>query len=121
MKRNAFLKEERLRKYDQIKDIFRTGTPIKGRFLKLYIHKRDDGLPKKRVAFVISKRLCNKNSVLRNRYRRLLREAYRLNKHVLNRPLDIVILAQSLQENTRGPEVQKDLENVFKKFIKKSD
>ncbi|MFH1479535.1 MAG: ribonuclease P protein component [Candidatus Omnitrophota bacterium] len=119
MKRNAFAKKERLKKYDQIKEIFRRGIPFKGKFLKAYFLEREKEFSGNRVAFLVGKHLYNKKAVLRNQYRRILREAYRNTKHSLDGSFDIVLTAGSISKNTTLEAIKGDLENVFKRCNKK--
>jgi ribonuclease P protein component len=46
-----------------------------------------------RVGFVTSRRIGG--AVARNRARRLMREAYRLNQHALQAPVDLVLVARA--------------------------
>ena len=63
--------------------------------------------------------LYNKKVVLRNRFKRLLREAYRKTKHLLLPGYDIVILATNIKKNTKSSAVEEEIANAFKKCIKK--
>ncbi len=120
MKEFVFVKDERLRTNSQIKNVFRQGIPIKGRFLKIYVLDRKDALLTKRAAFLVPKELCNKKAVLRNRFRRIIKEAYRKKKHLFKGSFDIIILALRLKTNTKSSELELDMENVFKNFYSKS-
>lgn len=55
------------------------------------IHVRANGLPHSRMAISIPGRVCN--SVKRNRWKRLLRETFRLNQGTIGTGLDIVVVA----------------------------
>jgi len=46
-----------------------------------------------RVGIITTRKLGG--AVVRSRARRLLREAFRLNQHVINRPIDLVLVARS--------------------------
>ena len=119
MERATFSKREHLKKNSSIKDVFDKGTPFKARLIKVYIVKRDTDERLNRVAFIIRRGLYNKRPVLRNRFRRVLREAYRQTKYLLPPGYDIVILANNIKEDTRSISIEEELRDVFKKCSKK--
>jgi ribonuclease P protein component len=59
-----------------------------------------------RLGVVTSKRLGG--AVVRNRYRRLMREAFRLHQTDLNRPVDLVLVARPSVVGKGFAEVEKD-------------
>jgi len=119
MVRSSFTKKEHLKKNKSIREVFDKGICLKGRLFKIFLLKRETGSSVNRVAFVIRKDLYNKKSVLRNRFKRLLREAYRKTKHLLLDGYDIVILATGIRKNTKSAVLEKDMVNVFKTRLKK--
>ena len=116
MKKNSFSKKEHLKKNEAIKDVFDKATPFKGRFIRVYVVKNDTS-PINRAAFIIRKTLCDKKAVLRNRFKRLLREAYRKTKHLLPQGYDIVILATSIKKNTSPGDSEREIAHAFKKTV----
>ena len=74
---------------------------------------RPNGLPHARLAISISGKVCN--SVLRNRWKRLLREAFRLNGEAIGPGIDIVVVP------TRPPESLKlvDVEGMLLDLVKR--
>jgi len=124
MHTNSFPRKERLKKNDSIKTVFDKGRHYRARSLSVYILKRavGEGLkpsPTNRAAIVCKKSLHNKSSILRNRIKRVLREAYRKTKHILPSGHDIVILGTDIDKNTKPGILEKELTDVFKKHIKK--
>lgn len=80
----------RLKKNKNFQKIYRSGKSFANRQLVLYI--LPNGGKARRVGFAAGKRLGN--AVVRNRIKRLLREAYRLNQHKLADGYDIIIVGR---------------------------
>ena len=86
-------KNEIIRGYNSFKNILVDSKIITNSFLRLNIQVKENGeiqiikdpLNNVKVGFVVSKRFVRK-ATMRNRLKRLTREAYRLNKNILNVP-----------------------------------
>jgi len=90
-------KNEIIRGYNSFKNILVDSKIINNTFLRLNIQVKEeikengeiqiikDPLNNVKVGFVVSKRFVRK-ATMRNRLKRLTREAYRLNKNILNVP-----------------------------------
>jgi ribonuclease P protein component len=100
-------KKEILRKRDDIRDLFKSGKKYGATHLRFFYKHAE----LRQVGFTVPKRFGN--AVHRNRIKRLMREAYRKNKHRLG-PYKMVILAR---EDARSVKL-KDLENELVHFIK---
>lgn len=111
---------ERLKKSNDIRLVFDKGVPFKGRLVSVYI-RQGTGTHANRAAFIIRKILYKKKIVLRNRFRRVLREAYRNSKSLsrLSSGHDVVILANRLDKKTKSQEIEKEIKNAIKRYIKK--
>ncbi|MEN1784011.1 MAG: ribonuclease P protein component [Bacteroidota bacterium] len=80
---HTFPKEERLKNKKVIEHLFSQGKTIKAFPLKLIYIKAPFGTSIPFKIMVIAPKKIFKNAVDRNRTKRLLREAYRLNKHLI--------------------------------------
>ncbi len=118
MNKESFSRKESLKKNRSIKAVFDNGVCYRAKSINVYILKRPDSAINK-AAFICKKTLHNKKSVLRNRIRRVLREAYRHTKHILPAGCDIVIIGTKVSKNTLSPEIEREIIDVFKKHIKK--
>ena len=87
----TFPKTERLQHGWQFRRLYDTGNRREGRLLVLYALAGTEG--GRQLGVVTSRRVGN--AVTRNRARRLLREAYRLNKEKLVKHLQLVMIARS--------------------------
>ena len=119
MGQTSFIKKEHLKSSKSIKNVFDKGIPSRGRLIKVFLLKKETDSHINRVAFIVRKNLCNKKAVLRNRFRRLLREAYRKTKHILPTGYDIVLLATNINKNTKSTVLEREIADAFKKCIKK--
>lgn len=115
MKQNSFLKKEHLKKSEAISRVFDRGIPIRGRFFSIFLLRQEAKPGINRAAFITRRHLYNKKAVLRNRFIRLLREAYRKTKHFLPLGYDIVILATNVKKDTKSAAIERELAHVFKK------
>jgi len=148
---NSFPLKERLKKNDAIKAVLDNGICYRAKSVNIYILKKTigDGRDRpllNRAAFICKKSLHQKKAVLRNRIRRMLREAYRKTKHVLPAGLDIVIVAtrvnpvreprslmvcadggskppasfsNGVNQATLSSGIERELQDVFKKYTGK--
>ncbi|MCX5692218.1 MAG: ribonuclease P protein component [Candidatus Omnitrophica bacterium] len=118
MSANSFSIKERLKKNDAIKAVLDNGVCRKSKSINVYILKRQDADINK-AAFICKKALHQKKSVLRNRVRRLLKEAYRKTKHIFPAGHDIVIIGTNITKDTLSTEIEREVIDVFKKYTKK--
>ena len=87
----TFAKKERLIKTKDFRNVYQGGRSFKAGFIILKISSNTT--PTNRVGFSISARSI-KRANRRNRIKRLFREAYRKNKKILKKGLDIVFVVR---------------------------
>ena len=105
-----FTKAERLTKNKEFERVFQEGNVIKNNEVVFYVIPND--LLYSRLGLVVSKKLGN--AVRRNRAKRLVREAYRLNKHLLTTHVDIIAIPRHpFSSNLKLA----DIEDGFKKLF----
>jgi len=120
MKINSFSRKERLKKNSSIRDVLDKGTSFRRKSITVFLLKRKDTESRiNRAAFTSRRHLYNKKLVLRNRIRRLLKEAYRKTRFILPSSYDIVILATNVKKGAKATALEKEMRDVFKEYAKK--
>ena len=111
---HTFPKSERLQYGHQFRQIYERGRKVEGRLLALYLldEPATNPAPSGRAVGVVTGRKLG-GAVQRNRARRLLREAYRLNKHKLKPNIQIVMVARYGIRGKRLPDVEAELLGLF--------
>lgn len=92
--------------------IFAARRTIAGRTIVMWISRSDDA--GRKAGVVVSKRVL-KRAVDRNRAKRLMREAFRLRRHLLAPDVEVVLTARSTILGKQCAEVAADLERLFKR------
>ena len=105
-------KENRLRKKRDFEAIFKKGRSFKESFLILKIVK--NSLEASRFGFIVSQKV-SKNAVVRNKIRRRLSEAIRLNLKDIKKGIDAVLIALPSIKSKTYPEIKDMLAIIFKK------
>lgn len=111
-----FPRRERLSRKRDFDRVFREGSVL--RLREISVRALPNGLPDSRLGVSVGRR--HGGAVRRNRIKRLLREAYRLNRHVLRVSCDIVIVPRrEWRDLTLGavePTFRKALESIARTF-----
>ena len=92
--------------------VFDSGPGFPARTLVLWFKKKEGA--RLRLGVVASKRTLRR-AVDRSRAKRLLREAFRLNRHRFQGGADVVLLARGRIRSARCPDVERDLLQVAQK------
>lgn len=80
------------------------------------IFYKKNNLNKKRVGFVITKKIGN--AVVRNKIKRRLREIYRLNFDVVSDRYDYILIVKNEAVNLSYKDLEKSFIHIFKKVKK---
>jgi ribonuclease P protein component len=105
-----FTKAEHLTRKKEFERVFNEGKVFKNNEVVLYVIPND--FLHSRLGLVVSKKVGN--AVRRNRAKRLLREAYRLNKHLLKTHVDIIAIPRHPFSSVLK---LLDIEDEFKKLL----
>jgi len=111
-------KSERLQRGHQFRSVYERGRKFEGRILVLYILDSPPESPGRSapgghaVGVVTSRKIGG--AVVRNRARRLLREAYRLNKQKLKTNLQMVMIARRAIKGRHLQDVEAELLRQFR-------
>jgi len=108
---NTLPKSERLQHGYQFRQVYELGRKIVGKLFVLYVVDAPTG-QRRAVGVVTSRRIGG--AVTRNRARRLMREAYRLNKQKLKANFLIVMIARSAINGKRLQDVEAELLRLFR-------
>jgi ribonuclease P protein component len=113
--RSTLPKRERLQRNYEFRRVYEQGRRAEGKFAVLYVLEdtTETAAPGRRALGVVTSRKIG-NAVVRNRARRLLREAYRLNKHKLKPNLRIVMVARASIRGRRLQEIEACLLDLFR-------
>ena len=103
-------KDCRLHLKNDFQDIIRGGKRIQVENLVLWYKPAPDGKTDRRLGIVVSKKLGG--AVVRNRAKRLLREAFRLNREQLKDGTDYIFSPRHSEEWTTLQKAEKSLQEV---------
>ena len=119
-----FPKKEKLKSKKLIEKLFKEGKTLSNFPLKLIYLKVELPMDAKFITGVAVPKKNFKSAVKRNRIKRLLRESYRLNKHLVfnNSEGNFAFLILYLgKEMPTYPEVEEGMQKILRKFLKKID
>ena len=121
--RNTFRKEEKLKKKNLITDLFASGKSTSVFPLKMVYLKNDHESPFKVQAGVSVSKRNFKSAVDRNRIKRLMRESYRKNKHLIYNDDDtkkhILMFIYQAKREVSYEQMEEKMNELIQKFLQK--
>lgn len=117
MRKFTFSKEERLNKEKVIQELFKRGSSFYLYPYKVFVMKNADQAGSHQVLISVSKKLFSK-AVDRNKIKRKIREAYRLNKVALDMETKLVIAyIYTIKEILPSSQIEERLLKTFKRLV----
>jgi len=110
MHNNSFSKSERLLKRGDFLRVYNKGEKRQGKYIVSYILDKQTS---RKIGISVSKKIGN--AVKRNRAKRLIREVYRLNKHLLDKNIHLAIKAKADINGINYRELEKDILSLIGK------
>ena len=108
----SFTKEDRILKRNEFIQLSKFGRKLhQGSFIAIYVPGR---FGRSRLGITVTKKVGG--AVTRNRIKRLVREYFRLNKHLLSGEWDINIIAKKEAADLSSEKVFASLQDIFKKI-----
>lgn len=104
-------KQERLKKKYEFKKVYKLGNSYADRYLVMYLLPSNQEY--NRLGVSVSKKVGK--SVIRNRVKRLIKEAFRKNTDKLDKGFDIVIIARARSIKACYDDIKKSILKLCKK------
>ncbi|WP_130805446.1 ribonuclease P protein component [Senegalia massiliensis] len=104
-------KIESLKNNREFRRVYDKGKSLSNKYLVIFFIK--NGLEYNRVGFSVTKKIGN--AVIRNRVKRLIKEAFRLNSEGINQGYDIIFLSRIRCNQATYVDVEKSILNLLKR------
>ncbi|MBI4971155.1 MAG: ribonuclease P protein component [Candidatus Omnitrophica bacterium] len=114
MKKFGFSRKERLKKSGEFVRVLRSGKKIRSRFLSLSFQEQPPASHPARLGIIVPKRVF-KRAHDRNKMKRWIREAFRLEKPRVKPDVDLVAQITSVPEKTGFRVIQSELIALLEK------
>lgn len=103
-------KEETIRNSREFRAVYDGGKSFANKYLVLFF--KENGLTYNRVGFVTTKKLGN--SVVRNKFKRRLKEAYRAQKSKFKTGYDIILLSRAGASEIEYKQIESAVKHIMK-------
>ena len=110
MKKFTLKKSQIVRRHSEFQAVYIHGKSLANRFIVIYLAPTDSDF---KVGFAAGKKLGN--AVTRNRIKRILREAFRLNQHRIDFHGKILIVGRKSLIEKKSTDVAHALIDIFKR------
>jgi ribonuclease P protein component len=107
--RLTFKASQKIRKNAEYQTIFKNGKRLYGAFLRVHFVIEENQTP--RIGVIISRKL--KGSVIRNRYKRLIREFFRLHQLEFKKGLHWIVVVSKGFEPVNLATIEKELARLL--------
>lgn len=114
VKRYGFARHERLTRPSEFDRVCKYGQAFRTK--ELVIMGLPNGMSCSRLGMVVGRRLGS--AVVRSRVKRLIRESFRLNKHLLSKGYDIVVVARADWKDARLATIEPHFQRFFEMLSK---
>ncbi len=94
-----------MKKTNEFRNCYENGKSFANKFIVVYVWENGSSFNK--IGISCSKKVGN--SVVRHRFARLVREAYRLHEDMFNSGLDIVVVARACAKDSGYSDIEKSL------------
>ena len=94
-----------MKKTEEFRNCYENGKSYANKFVVVYVW--ENGSSNNRLGISCSKKIGN--SIVRHRFARLVREAYRLHENVFNSGLDIVVVARACARDASYFDIEESL------------
>ena len=105
LKDGKMLFSESMKKTSDFRNVYENGKSYANKYVVVYVWK--NGLSSNKLGISCSKKIGN--SVVRHRFARLVREAYRLHENIFNSGLDIVVVARACARDASFFDIEESL------------
>lgn len=113
LKLQGFSSERRISRKKEIDFIYQKGKFLKGSLLHLWV-LREEAKPEKKAVVIAVSRKVSLKAVVRNRWRRLIREAFRKNQQTLSNG-SFLIQARAVKRIPQYNEIESELQKLIRK------
>ena len=112
----TFPKTTRIARKAEIDLVYREGRRASDQLMRVHVRPNDLGFA--RLAISVPRRLCN--AVKRNRWKRMIRESFRLNREKLS-AIDLLAIPNRKPDGLKRPEVEKALMGLIRRANRKGN
>jgi len=113
--RFLFPKSSKIRKKNEFKAFYSSKNRLKGSFLFLD-YRFNDSLSNPKLGIKIRSKLAKAH--IRNKFKRQIREIFRLNQQKLNKNLEILVISRKYTNDLKYQDLEKDFLNLISSIKK---